>query len=94
MIRTNINIINMASQKSDSPMAFVVSVIFLGITTMLWFGCDRTSSTKPVASSTSVSDMLTKLPNLKPIAIDSCSYTVEKNSAARGVPSPSDVRMS
>ena len=42
---------------------------------------------------TSVSDLLAKLPNLKPLDIGSCSYTVEKSSVKSMVPSPSDVRV-
>jgi len=56
-------------------------------------GCDTSADTKRVASSLSVSDLLTKLPKLKPFGIDSCSYTLERSTVGSRVPSPSDVRI-
>jgi len=56
-------------------------------------GCGNSANTKPAASNSSVSDLLTKLPNLKPLGIDSCTYTLDKSSANSRLPSPSDVKM-
>ena len=83
----------MALQKHGRFIAAGVSAMLLGMTTLLYWGCNQPASTKPVVSSTSVSGMLMNLPNLKSLAIDTCSYTVRRSSVSRGVPSPSDIRM-
>lgn len=71
-----------------------IGTILLVVTVAVLDGCGGSEVKVPVAKNASVSELLTKLPNLKPHDIKSCSYTVEKSSpAATWVPSPSDVRM-
>lgn len=77
------------------PSAMRLSgTILLVVTVAVLNGCGGAEVKTPMAKNTSVSELLTKLPNLKPHDIRSCSYTVEKSSpAATSVPSPSDVRV-
>ena len=68
-------------------------MVFLALAINFLCGCSKSTGTTPVASSSSVSELLAKLPILKPLGIESCRYTIEKNSAASRLPSPSDVRV-
>lgn len=86
--------IKMNSQECPPLSMRPIATILLVVTVAVLGGCGRSKVKTPMAKNTSVSDLLTKLPNLKPHEITSCSYTVEKSSpVAARVPSPSDVRM-
>jgi len=71
----------------------MAGVIFVALMIGLLGACDNSANTKPGASKSSVSALLAKLPNLKPLGIDSCSYRISKSSTMGRLPSPSDVKM-
>lgn len=78
-----------------SPSKWSTRTILFVVTFAVLFGCGRTNVKPPLASNTSVPELLTKLPNLKPHNITSCSYTIETSSTAGRldtVPAPSDTR--
>ena len=66
----------------------LVVILILGLN-----GCGNSGTNAAVVKKTSVPDLLAGLPNLKPLDIESCMYTVEKRTARSMVPSPSDVRL-
>jgi hypothetical protein len=86
---------NISANAPRSVAMWSISTILLTVTIAVLNGCGGSGIKVPAAKNTSLSELLTKLPNMKPHGIESCSYTVEKNSpgAPGGVPSPSDVRM-
>ena len=67
--------------------------LFLGMTVFFVLNDSGRKSSSPTVSSSSVPDLLERLPNLNPIGIDSCSYAVEKSTANSLVPSPSDTKL-
>ena len=56
-------------------------------------GCGRSRGKQRVTKSTSVTELLAKLPNLKTLDIESCSYTIQTSSLPSRLPSPSDIRL-
>jgi len=74
-------------------MIGAVLAIMLGVLVISVSSCGRATSSASTTRSTSVADMLKFLPNLNAIDVVSADYAVTKDSASRGVPSPSDIRM-
>ena len=70
-----------------------MAITLLIVAVPVFNACSRSGTNAPVVKNTSVSDLLAKLPNLKPLHIQSCSYTVEASSARTLLPSPSDLRV-
>ncbi len=67
--------------------------MMLGVMVACVSSCGRAAPAASGTRSTSVADLLKFLPNLNAIDVTSADYTITKNSASRGVPSPSDIRM-
>lgn len=67
--------------------------MMLGVMVTSVASCRRAAPVASATRSTSVADLLKFLPNLNAIDVTSADYTVTKNTASRGVPSPSDIRM-
>lgn len=68
-------------------------VVALGAACLLVEGCGQGQSRKPTAGETSVPKLLEKLPNLKPLNVQSCIFAVETSTSRSAVPSPSDTRV-
>ena len=75
-----------------SPLR-VVAMVFIILVFSAFWGCGKSTNTKPPVSKSSVSGLLAALPNLKSLGIESCSYTFEKSTARSLVPSSSDVKV-
>lgn len=58
--------------------------------TMTGSGCPRSQQNSASSNSTSVADLIGRLPNLRDLEIESCSYIIREEQTASGVPSPSD----
>ena len=74
---------------TNKPSTTLLLVI-IALSVSLWVGCQQNHMK---TSSQSVSALLTKLPNLKLLSVESCTFTFETNTGRSAVPSPSDTRV-
>jgi len=87
--------IGICDPRGHTFLSCLSTTMFVLVTTVVIGGCSgggRGSQVK-VNTSSSVTELLNKLPNLKPFGVESCTYTIEKSSVDSRVPSPSDVRV-
>jgi len=81
------------SPKRASRRGRQSALVLVPLVLALLSGCTGASSKTSVVRSTSVADLQKHLPNLGPLGIVSCNYTVVVTSKSDWVPSPSDTRL-
>ena len=84
------------SARQAVPLAHLLPMMIAVVLIHLLGGCSPNETSSKTKSSTSVTDLLAKLPNLRPFGMESCSYTITwstVSSGKRSVPGPSDTRV-